>query len=300
MSEKRISDLTAASSVSGTELVEISQLSSTITITGTTLSALAADNSYNDSANGFLTAGFLSGDRVKVTGFTGDVANNIFVGVVTDVVAGKLTIGGADGDVIVDDAAGESVTISKWTTRRTTVSALAAGSAVVQGTHTIPVPAAAMVSRASNGPSPGTTESTTNKVMSRTLDFDKDADEFAQISIPMPKSWNEGTVLVQPIWTSTGTGDVVWAFQAQYQRDDDPLDGAWGSAISVTDTVTAANDRMVGAFSSAITPAGTGGNECSLLIQVSRDADNVSDTCTADAKLLGIRVKYTVNAGDDS
>jgi hypothetical protein len=29
-----------------------------------------------------------------------------------------MTIGGSDGDVIVDDAAGESVTITKWVTRR--------------------------------------------------------------------------------------------------------------------------------------------------------------------------------------
>jgi phage-related tail fiber protein len=36
-----------------------------------------------------------------------------------------MTIGGADGDVIVDDAAGETVTISKWITRRTTAQEIA-------------------------------------------------------------------------------------------------------------------------------------------------------------------------------
>ena len=81
------------------------------TITGTTISAAAADNSYNDSGNGFVTAGFEVGDTVTVTGFTGDVANNISSGVITALTAGKMTIGGTDGDVIVDDAAGESVTI---------------------------------------------------------------------------------------------------------------------------------------------------------------------------------------------
>jgi len=82
------------------------------TKTATTISALASDNSYNDSGNGFVTAGFEVGDHVVVTGFTGNVVNNIAEGVVTAVVAGKLTIGGTDGDVIVDDAAGESVTIA--------------------------------------------------------------------------------------------------------------------------------------------------------------------------------------------
>jgi len=81
------------------------------TKTATTLSAQASDNSYNDSGNGFITAGFEVGDTVAVSGFTGNVANNISAGVVTAVAAGKLTIGGTDGDVIVDDAAGESVTI---------------------------------------------------------------------------------------------------------------------------------------------------------------------------------------------
>jgi hypothetical protein len=49
---------------------------------------------------------------VTVTGFTGNAANNISGGIVTAVTAGKLTIGGTDGDVLVDDAAGESVTIT--------------------------------------------------------------------------------------------------------------------------------------------------------------------------------------------
>lgn len=81
------------------------------TITGTTISAAAADNSFNDSGNGFVTAGFVVGNRVTVTGFTGDTANNIVDGIVTSVAAGKIIIGGTDGDVIADDAAGESVTI---------------------------------------------------------------------------------------------------------------------------------------------------------------------------------------------
>lgn len=82
------------------------------TKTATTISAAAADNSYNDSGSGFVTAGFEVGDIITVTGFTGNVANNIASGVVTAVAAGKITIGGADGNVIVDDAAGESVTIT--------------------------------------------------------------------------------------------------------------------------------------------------------------------------------------------
>src|SRR3546814_772360 len=42
-----------------------------------------------------------------------------------------MTIGGTDGDVIVNDAAGESVTITKWTSRRVLASDLAAYAASV-------------------------------------------------------------------------------------------------------------------------------------------------------------------------
>lgn len=126
MAAKRITDMLAASALAGSELFEVSQASTTVTITATTISALAADNSYNDSADGFVTAGFAVGDRVGVAGFTGDVANNILVGIITVLAAGKMTIGGTDGDVIVDDAAGESVTISKWESRRADIDDLAA------------------------------------------------------------------------------------------------------------------------------------------------------------------------------
>jgi hypothetical protein len=127
---KAISQMTAAGTLTGNELVEVSRLSATVTMTRTDLSALASDNSYNTVAGNFVTAGFTSGKRVRVTGFTGNAANNIHGAYVTAVAVGKLTIGGADGDVIVDDAAGESVTITQWDTYRTTVADILAGAGV--------------------------------------------------------------------------------------------------------------------------------------------------------------------------
>lgn len=125
MASKKISELAAAAALTGSELVEVSQLSATVTISAGTISAQASDNSYNDSGNGFVAAGFAVGDNVRVSGFTGNAANNIMSGRITALTAGKMTIGGTDGDVIVNDAAGESVTITKWETRRTTAGELA-------------------------------------------------------------------------------------------------------------------------------------------------------------------------------
>jgi hypothetical protein len=110
----KINQLAAAAAMATTELMELTQLSTTVVMTSTTVSALASDNSYNDSGNQFIVEGFAVNDNVKVTGFTGNVANNIRSGKITALTAGKMTIGGTDGDVIVDDAAGESVTIARW------------------------------------------------------------------------------------------------------------------------------------------------------------------------------------------
>jgi hypothetical protein len=298
----KITSMLAATSLTGDELLEVSQVSTTIKITATTLSALASDNSYNDSANGFVAAGFAVGDRVNVAGFTGNVANNILVGVVTALTTGKMTIGGADGNVIVDDAAGESVTISKWTTRRTTsqdIADLVAGAS--GGVQSIPILAAAMTPRTTNGAATGSGEFSTNKVMLASLDFDASTIEYAQIMFPMPKSWDEGTVTVQFIWTAaSSSGDVIWGAQGMSLSDGDPLDTAFGTAQEVTDTLTTANDQHTTAFTSAITIGGTPNQGDLVALQFYRKASDGGDTLGADAKLIGVRLNITTNAADDS
>lgn len=122
----KISQLTQVASIGGDELVEVSKLSPTVTLSATDISAQASDNSFNHAAGAFITTGFAVGNSVRVQGFTGNTSNNIFSGVITALTASKMTIAGADGDVIVDDAAGETVTISKWETRRSTISQIAA------------------------------------------------------------------------------------------------------------------------------------------------------------------------------
>jgi hypothetical protein len=121
---KKINELASATPAAA-DLLELSRLSPTVTYTATTLSALASDNSFNDSAAQFVAEGFAVGMSVKVTGFTGNVANNIFTGRITALTTSKMTIGGTDGNVIVDDAAGESVTITAWESVRSTAQDIA-------------------------------------------------------------------------------------------------------------------------------------------------------------------------------
>lgn len=79
--------------------------------TAATISAAASDNSINDSANGLPVLS--AGDKVTIAGFTGTVGNNRAYATVVSSTASKLVISG--GAALVDDAAGEAVTITTLT-----------------------------------------------------------------------------------------------------------------------------------------------------------------------------------------
>lgn len=166
--------------------------------------------------------------------------------------------------------------------------------------HSVPVPASGMVARTTNGAASGTVETTTNKIMYTTLDYDAATPEFAQFQIPMPKSWNEGTVTVQFIWTSGGTGDAVWQARAVAISDGDDYDVAFGSAVSVTDTIGTANKIMTSDFSGALTIGGSPAEGDLVVFEISRNASDAADTLASDAKLVAVRLNFTTNAKDDS
>ena len=90
--------------------------------------------------------------------------------------------------------------------------------------------------------------------------LDKDTDEFAQFSIAMPKSWNEGTLTYQVYWTpgSTNTGDCIFGLQAVACADNDTIDVAYGTAVNVTDAgIGAVEDQQISSESGAVTVAGS-------------------------------------------
>lgn len=169
---------------------------------------------------------------------------------------------------------------------------------IQQGVHTLPINASAMISRTTNGAGDSVVETTTNKVMIRTKDFDQTTQEYVQFYVPMPKSWDEGTLTVQFLWTAaSGSGTVTWGIQGLARSDDDALDTAFGTAQTVTDTLITANDVHITSFTSAITCGGTPAESDMVIFQLYRD---VADTLTADAKLLSIRLNLTINANNDA
>lgn len=172
---------------------------------------------------------------------------------------------------------------------------------VNQGLHTIPVMAAAMQPATTNGAAPASVESSGQAVLYKTLDFDQTTQEFAGFVIPMPKSWNDGTLTFQPLWTAaSGTGGVVWALQAVALSNDDAIDTAYGTEQTSTDTLIATGDVHIGPTSAAITVAGSPAADDLVFFRVKRVPADGSDTLSADARLIGIRLFFTVNAATDA
>ena len=188
-------------------------------------------------------------------------------------------------------------------TARAVTPAGVAAAAIYQGKHTIWIPASAMVARTTNGAASGTAETTTNKVMIKTLDFDATTQEFAQFYVAFPKSWNEGTVTAEFFWshpsTTTNFG-VVWQLAGVALSNDDALDTAFGTEQTATDTGGTTDDLYVSPETSAITIAGTPAAGDMCVFQAARAPSNGSDTMAVDARLHGIKLYYTVNAKDDT
>ncbi|MBF0284800.1 MAG: hypothetical protein HQL51_10125 [Magnetococcales bacterium] len=171
------------------------------------------------------------------------------------------------------------------------------------GLQSIWIPAAAMTPRTTNGAASGSVETTTHKVMLSTLDFDASTLEYAQATVRMPKSWDEGTVTAIFVWshasTSTNFG-VVWGGQGVALSDDDAGDAAFGTAQTVIDTGGTTNDLYQSAATSAITLGGSPAEGDAVIFQFYRNASDGSDTLAIDARLHGVLLNYTTNANSDA
>ena len=174
----------------------------------------------------------------------------------------------------------------------------------LQGKHSIFIPAAAMRPTASNGCATITdVETTSGRPDMQVLDFDASADEHAQFQIAMPKQWNEGTITFQVYWcsTATDTDGVSWALQGVACSDSDTIDVAYGTAVVVDDAnLSAAEDLCVSAESGALTIAGSPAAGDMTFFRVFRDVSDSNDTAAEDARLIGVKIFLTTDAGNDA
>lgn len=168
------------------------------------------------------------------------------------------------------------------------------------GLQQLPVPAAAMIGRSTNGATANATETTTNKVMVRTYDFNKDTEQYAQFALPMPKGWNDGTITAEFVWTAdAGSGDVIWGLRGGAFSDNDALDTALGTAQEVTDTLLATGKVHRSSATAAITIAGTPADNDLIVFEAYRKAAAGGDTLSGTARLLAVVLNATF-AGTDA
>jgi len=170
-----------------------------------------------------------------------------------------------------------------------------------RGKQSIYVPAAAMYPNTTNGCAALAQVELGNGPELKSLDFDKDSEEFAQFTVAFPKSWDNGTVSFQAFFTadSTNTGTTAWALAGVSFADNDSINTAFGTAVVATAKAHSgtANDINVTNESNAVTINGSPSANEMVYFEIHRDVG--TDSLTADAKLLGIKLFYTTNAGND-
>lgn len=163
------------------------------------------------------------------------------------------------------------------------------------------IPASAMFPATTTGcASLAQGETATNKINYKYLAFDQSTEEYAWIHIPAPSYWDLSTITAEFHWTAaSGTGDVIWGIAGLARSNDDALDTALGSAVTVTDTLIATGDQHLTSDTGAITIGGTAAKDDHLFIRVYRDADAGGDTLNADAHLIGVTLRFGRGQYDD-
>ena len=222
---------------------------------------------------------------------------NLLTGGDTTIATGDVAAGAITTAKIADDA----VTTAKILNSNVTNAKLSF-TAKEAGKESIWVPATAMYPNSTNGCAALAQTELGNGPELKTLDFDKDSDEFAQFAVAFPKSWNEGTVTFQAFFTgnSTNTGDVAWTLAGTALADNGSLNTAFGTAVQATAKAHSgtANDLDVTAESGAVTIAGSPSTDEYVFFEIARDVS--ADDFSADAKLLGIKLFFTTDAKNDS
>lgn len=178
---------------------------------------------------------------------------------------------------------------------------------IVSGKQTIWMPAASWNPTFTNGcGGVVTTETTAGNpdIVART--FDPTTEQHGQFSIPMPNSWDLGTVTYQVYWSriaapTGGLDDVHWGLQAVAIPDDASFDVAFGTEVEVSlDEAKSTEDLWVSAESAAVTIDGTPADAELSIFQISRVTGSETGGLDVDAHFVGVKLFYTTNAKQDT
>ena len=186
----------------------------------------------------------------------------------------------------------------------TAAAVLATLGAAGQGKYTVGFGAGGLFPATTNGCAAlAQGETTTNKINYKYLAFDASAVEYAWFLFPSPKAYNASTFTMRAVWTHPATATnfgVVWQFEILSLANDDAIDTAVGTAVTVADTGGTTQDFYTADESGAITPSNTAAKQDWMLCRVGRAVANGSDTMAVDAHLIGIEIYYSTNAATDA
>lgn len=267
--------------------------------------ALVGESSTTTGTGNFTVSGALEGHRTlasllsvndtfdyMIRAFDGDWESGVGTYTAANQFARTTVKESSNAGSLVNFAAG-----NKWVIMVPTAERM--DRALYGGKEELYFPAVSMTPATTNGAASGSVETTTNKVMIETLDFDASADEYAQFSFRAPKNWNLSTLTFVPVWSHPSTATnfgVAWAIQAVAIGNDDAMDAAFGAAAVVTDDGGTTDDAYVGAESASVTVAGTPAEGDLIVVQVFRDVSDAGDDLAVDARLHGITLYLTTNA----
>jgi len=123
------------------------------------------------------------------------------------------------------------------------------------------------------------------------LAFDASAAESAFWEFVLPDDYDGGNISVNIWWKSTATsGAAVFTISVLGRTEGETLDDTLGTAQSVTDTTPATAGSIAMCAPAAFSPGWAAGDY--IVVKLSRDATNASDTLTVDAEVIMVVVQY--------
>jgi len=291
-------------SADGTKLDAIEASADVTDATNVTAAGALMDSELAGIAAVKATTGtFLTADQTKLDGIetsadVTDATNVTAAGALMDSeLAGIAAVKATTGTFLsADESKLDAIEASADVTDATNVGT------VVNGKQTIWVPANAMTPTASNGCADiAAVETTSGRPDMYVLDFDKDSDEHAQFTVAFPKSWNLSTVTYQAFWSGlAATTGVTWALQGVAMNDNETIDVAYGTAITVDDDAQSAiEELLVSAESGNVTIAGTPADNDLTYFRIFRDVSAGNDDMAGDARLHGVKIFFTTDALND-
>ena len=180
----------------------------------------------------------------------------------------------------------------------------ASGSIASRNYRSFYIAAAGMTPAVTNGASTGTEERPGNASGDNVyptvdyLAFDAGTNEAAHFQIVMPGEWDLGTIKVRYYFmTDTADGgsnnQIVWQFSAEAISDAESMNNQFNNLSSTFVTAHDDDEKLVVSdASTAITVQNTPVPLDLINFRVARKADDLNDTYTGDAHLLGISIQY--------